>query len=355
MPTIELEKLLAPVSADNPCGEDLEYDPEYMEVFKLVEGTRDQEIGSVSVAAEEPNWRELFDRAAALAERTRDLRLGTLMTLCALRQHGVAGLRDGLALLEGLISRHWDGVYPKLDPDDNNDPTMRVNVLDAFIKPPNTFGDTWKFQSRLIEAPLVVSPGAGKITYRDILLANGEMSLPEGAPAPPTAATIDGGFMDAPLEQVKDTEQALREALEHVEAVDREFTGKVGSTRAVDLSSLKTLLRNMHKNVASRLEKRLPTPGESPAGGASTGAAGGDGASGAGLSGDVRSADEVILALDKIIRYYETFEPSSPIPLLVKRVRRLVKKSFVEIIKDLSPDAINQLSIISGVDLNAQA
>ena len=78
-------------------------------------------------------------------------------------------------------------------------------------------------------------------------------------------------------------------------------------------------------------------------------AAGGDQA-GPALSGAVNSAQDVINALDKICDYYNRREPSSPIPLLLKRARRLVGKSFADIIQDLSPDAMNQIKVISGAN-----
>jgi type VI secretion system protein ImpA len=49
-----------------------------------------------------------------------------------------------------------------------------------------------------------------------------------------------------------------------------------------------------------------------------------------------------------IIRYYEQHEPSSPLPLLLKRAKRLVGRSFVDIIRDISPDAMTQVQVVSG-------
>jgi type VI secretion system protein ImpA len=41
-------------------------------------------------------------------------------------------------------------------------------------------------------------------------------------------------------------------------------------------------------------------------------------------------------------------EPSSPVPLLLKRAKRLVGLSFVDIIRNLSPDAMAQVQMVSG-------
>ena len=67
------------------------------------------------------------------------------------------------------------------------------------------------------------------------------------------------------------------------------------------------------------------------------------------VSGEIRSPKDVLSALEKVCQYYEQNEPSSPVPLLVRRAQRLVSKSFVEIIRDLSPEATKQVEGIGGI------
>jgi type VI secretion system protein ImpA len=57
----------------------------------------------------------------------------------------------------------------------------------------------------------------------------------------------------------------------------------------------------------------------------------------------------VIRALDKICDYYKRYEPSSPVPLFLNRAKRLASKSFLEILRDLTPDALNQALAIGGI------
>ena len=42
-------------------------------------------------------------------------------------------------------------------------------------------------------------------------------------------------------------------------------------------------------------------------------------------------------------------KPSSPVPLVLARVKRLVTMDFLEILKDLTPDGVDQFKIISGI------
>ena len=135
-----LSKFLEPMSADAPCGENLEYDLKFMELMRTAEGTPEQVMGDSVIPGEEPNWREVRSGALELFEKTRDLRLSMVLSLALLKLEGLPGLRDGLGLMRGLLEKFWDsGLYPQLDPDDNNDPTFRLNVLSSFAAPPGTF------------------------------------------------------------------------------------------------------------------------------------------------------------------------------------------------------------------------
>jgi type VI secretion system protein ImpA len=52
--------------------------------------------------------------------------------------------------------------------------------------------------------------------------------------------------------------------------------------------------------------------------------------------------------LDKICEYYERAEPSSPVPLLLQRAKKLVPMTFMEIVQDLIPDGSSQAQLYRG-------
>ncbi len=54
---MDLETLLAPVSPDDQCGADLEYDASFSEIDRLSQGKPEQQIGTTIVPAEEPDWK----------------------------------------------------------------------------------------------------------------------------------------------------------------------------------------------------------------------------------------------------------------------------------------------------------
>ena len=53
--------------------------------------------------------------------------------------------------------------------------------------------------------------------------------------------------------------------------------------------------------------------------------------------------------IGKICTYYDRTEPSSPIPLLLKRVKRLISMDYMEIMNELTPDAVAQARAIAGI------
>jgi len=62
----------------------------------------------------------------------------------------------------------------------------------------------------------------------------------------------------------------------------------------------------------------------------------------------INSRGDVIRAIDLICAYYAQHEPSSPVPILLERAKRLVAKDFMDILRDLAPDGVAQLEMIRG-------
>jgi type VI secretion system protein ImpA len=70
--------------------------------------------------------------------------------------------------------------------------------------------------------------------------------------------------------------------------------------------------------------------------------------------GAIRGPDDVLIAIDRICEYYEKYERSSPVPLLLQRARGLVNRSFVEAVRDLAAKGIPDLDIVIGTAAKAK-
>jgi type VI secretion system protein ImpA len=139
--SIPVDKLLQPISAEQPCGPDLSYDPRYDELESLLKGRPEVEIGSVIKPAEPPDWAALREKSAAFLGAAKHLRPAVILACAALRTEGLPGFRDGVKLLRGLLETFWGDLHPRLDPDDNNDPQQRLNILGGLTAPRNPGSD----------------------------------------------------------------------------------------------------------------------------------------------------------------------------------------------------------------------
>jgi type VI secretion system protein ImpA len=345
MASIDVERLLAPASENPPCGQDLEYDRAFVELERVAAGKPERQMGNEVTAAEDPDWKALSHQAQALLERTKDVRVAAHLTKAQLRLGGLTAFADGVRLVRGLLERYWDGVHPQLDPDDG-DPTARVNALLGLGDPPTV--------AALRLAPLVDHRVVGRFNLRDVLSATGEYQLVEGQ-TPPDIATIEAAFDAVEVPALTAVFNAINGARDDLSAIESLVAGKVGSSRAVSMSKLSGLLDQAHRHVASRLERRTPDV-EEPMVGNGTPAEGAGAEDGAatrrgGAPGQIRSREDVVRMLDLIMGYYQRAEPSSPVPLLLNRAKKLATMSFVDIVKDMVPGAMSQIQVIGGSDV----
>jgi type VI secretion system protein ImpA len=348
MTDFDIQSLISEVSAESPCGEDLSYDQSYLALEDMVR-TRPAGGGVLGEeqAQEEPNWRQVAEKSFELLQRSKDLRIGIYFTLANLKLLGITGLRDGLLLIRKMLEDYWDSVYPQLDPDDNNDPLERINILQSLSPASVSDQDPMKFKHRLMEVPLCNSARMGKFSLRDIQVAKGEItvSAEDGANAP-EISVIDAAFQDTTTDELLATSETTQEAIEHIAAIISVFSERASDGQTPDVSGFRAALGNIHKCVQEYLAKR----GHGEAADEGAGDAGADPEKGGvSLTGEIRSTKEVLLALEKVCRYFDRHEPSSPIPLLLRRAQRLVSKNFLEVIQDVCPDALNQIEMISGI------
>jgi type VI secretion system protein ImpA len=347
MARIDVETLLAEISEDHPCGENLEYDAEFGELERATRGKPEQTMGDTTVPAEEPNWQEVQERAVRLLSRTKDLRVLSYLTSAQLNTEGLIGLNDCLGLIGQTLERYWDTVYPQLDPEDDNDPTLRVNTIMSLC-------DAEAVLHPLRDVPLVDSRSFGRFSYRDIAVASGEIAPADAEAEPPEMSAINAALKECDLEQLQALATASREAEARADAIENFVTDKVGSANAPNLAEL----RNVFKAVRRILDEKLSERGAGEAVAEAVAEAVGEAPAEEGpvetskgpVAGRVASRDDVVRMLDMICEYYDRNEPSSPVPLLLRRAKRLVAKDFVEILRDLVPEGVAQAEKIRGAD-----
>jgi type VI secretion system protein ImpA len=339
---ISAEELLKKISDEKPCGEDLSYDPKFQELETLLPGKPESVMGEVTIAAEEPDWKDVRDRCLELWPRSKDLRLAVGLALAGLKTEGLPAFRDGLALLKGVLEQYWEHVYPLLDADDNNDPTQRVNVIAALATPVGTFGDPLRLLTRLREAPLANSLQMGRFSMADILRSETGQPGSDGA-APAAAAQIEAAFRDTKPEHLDAINSALNDSITLSTGIDEYLTNTIGSGKAPEL----TLLPKELKDIQKRLIPYLPS-GSVTAEAVATDGTPTAKVPGQAITGEIQTRQDVIRMLEKICDYYKREEPSSPVPNIIRRAQRLAEMDFMQIIEELSPDAVSSIRLITG-------
>lgn len=361
MSSFDLEAFLAEISPGAPCGEDISYDVDFLELEKLAQGTVETQVGDHIKEGEDPDWKKVLEKSLELLKRSRDLRLILYLTISKLNLQGLAGFHDGLSLLCESVKRYWDDLFPLLDPEDDNDPTERINIIGSLSPPPSVMSDQdpMKFIPRLMDVPLC-KPADARLprpTLRDVLVVSGELAVAGSETGEPlTAQLIDAAFLQTDVESLQTTDRLLHGAIELLQRLDKTLVDRVGASSAPNFDRLVRLFRQMQAKTGHYLESRgYASEGAGPMRNESVAEVlpanvGVSAAPSRQLSGQISSHQDVRKALDMVIVFYEQNEPSSPIPLLIKRAKRLVGKNFMDIIRDISPDAMSQVKTISGED-----
>ncbi|MBL8481130.1 MAG: type VI secretion system protein TssA [Rhodocyclaceae bacterium] len=341
----DVELLLQPVPGDLPTGPDLEYDLEFQRLERESQGTpdrvvmvHDSEAGrdvERTIPGEDPDWNSVARLASELLARSKDLRISMYLAEALLGAKGLVGLQQGTDIMAGLLEKFWDGLHPMLDPDDPHDP-IRLNALAPCDDP--------KRLARVLRnAGFAESREVGRFSLRDIEVAHGDLSaLPERS-----AATLE---LLSAAARTADAEEIIRRRDACI-AVQANFDRlrAVWSQHGASWSSPAGVVKLLKRAQAIYDEALAVAAPDAP------GAAAHDGgvplpASSAAVSapGRIASRADAKRMLEQVCQFLEQNEPGNPAPLLIRRAIRVIDKSFMDVIRDLAPDAISHIELLAG-------
>ena len=330
MNAIDVEDWLRDAEADPPCGPDLEYDDAFMALAAAAAGKPEQQFGATIIPAQEPDWEAVVDQATQMLHRSKDLRSVVLLARGLTRLAGLSGLEAGLELARRLLEDHWDDVHPRLTYDGEADPLPRASAIGALADPQGLVRD--------VRAAPLFTTAAGLVSVRaaEATLKH-EASPGEGMTEAQLvqAATATIGKPDAPI-------AAVRVALDHVKAIAALAAQRMDAMDAPDLGPLLDVLQTV---------ERLMPKGNGAAGAsdgsATTPGAAADESIGA-APGALRTRADALRMLESICEFLERTEPSSPAPLLIRRAQRLIGTGFLDIMRDMAPDSLPHIELITG-------
>jgi len=314
--------------ASAPCGPDLEYDNDFLALTQAAAGKPESQFGP----AEPPDWRSVRELAESLLERSRDLRLAIFWLRALVRLQGYTALVPGLELLNGLLESMWEQVHPLPDPEDG-DPYARVNALAVLPAGEGLLGD-------LRESFVVQDRAVGLVTGRAVELA-ADLAEPVGDEAVLPRESLRQMVADA-AQRAPALGVALGAAAERLQRLVALADERLGSA-APDFARLVALVRAVAALAPDA--QAAEEVGDAAGAGAEAAESGRRG-----LSGAVTTRDDALRAIDMVCAYLERHEPTNPAPLFLRRARHLVNHNFLQLMKELAPDALPEVARIVGVD-----
>jgi type VI secretion system protein ImpA len=344
----------ADLSAEMPAGENLELDPEYGALERAALGRPETQYGDTITPATPPDWREAEMIALRLLERTRDLRIMVHLAVARLHLSGVPEFADILTQIRLQLENRWAEVHPQLDAEEDNDPTLRSNVL-------YQLGDPARVQRLLRDRPLANSARTGPVSWRDIEVFLGAVE-PDPGKKRPTEALIRDAFEKTDQTALAHLRQGVDQAVQEVTAIPLIFEATAGAGTGPTFggrhfNDLSKLLVDIQKGLQrfEVIREQEPVPVE-PEAAEEAVSEQTDAvpqpvvrrAAGVRSIAAVNTRDDALYLLELASAYFRTYEPSSPVPMLIGRAQRLARMEFMEILRDLAPDGLGQAQVVAG-------
>ncbi|EDQ5137196.1 ImpA family type VI secretion system protein [Salmonella enterica] len=331
--------LTKPVSAEQPCGPDPEYDPEYLLLFSRSAPQAEAQYGDFVSTPEAVNWPEIERDARRLLTRSKDIRVLILLLRSRIQQAGAQGLAEMLTQLAELSVIWSDALHPQLL---TGEGASAESIEDAaLLDHEGVMAD--------IRGITLSNSAALRLQVRDV-----ERALSAPRPA-------DALAPESVRQQLADLEArgalplaAFREAQESAERLQvwaRETLGDL----APDFSRLRQLLALLPDVVQTTTPEIPPSPAPDPAGTVMDNAVPARAEdvppvnTPPGISlphnaepGPIRDRNDALERLRCIRRWFESSEPSSPTIPLLRQAERLVGKRFSEVINEIPVELLEK-------------
>ncbi|MBF5005915.1 type VI secretion system protein TssA [Diaphorobacter caeni] len=334
-----------PISEEAPSGRDTEYDTKFAELETAAIATAEQQYGDTVIAGKEPDWQLMLKLASELSAQTHDLRVLLPLTRALTRLHGLPGLHYGIASVNTVSQNFWQTLHPQLEIDGEADPQIRFSALSNFADVDGLTSD--------IRQSVVLNSHLGVFTVKDLerLLEYGSLDI--------NGVTITDAQLEQIVADVRKSDDAPMLELPNrivaeINALQKHYAEQMGSEYQPDLNMLVRPLQKISTLLAqgtSAATESTAAPSEdadAPAGGTHAGSA----VKGV---GGINSRKEAVRQLELVSRYLEINEPTSPAPFLIRRAMKFMEMNFMDILKEMAPDGLNQASFITGVDPSQDA
>ncbi len=366
---MDIEILLKPVEGDNPSGTELRHDARFHAIERLLEPAdkkaRVTPEGAFNPSAPPVGWDEISSTGMELAEDGRDLRLLVILVRAAFASDGFDGLATGLDMLTQTLATYWDSLHPELRDRDTAKAaaTPRINALRQLENDENGLLGDMKFSA------LLTPKGIGPIMGYDLSVGTfSEHEMQAKAVSGLSSAELAeiGAAHGQRLNKVRagtaalaaeepERAQAMLDGITTCEAAITTLcdtlseVGNFGDEAGLTLPEITEFLQLVRATLVKAMSQTGDTT-DAPTTDAAAQPAAASTPTSPSTPGSISTRKDVEKMLDGIIAFYEKTEPSSPIPHLARRMRRMVPMNFLQLMEEVAPSGMKEFRNVAGVE-----
>jgi len=346
------QAVLHPAVGHAPCGENIEYDADFILLQSRLQPRQDVEYGTFFEAAEPVNWTDTERDCLTLLQKSKDIRLIIILIRCRLRKIGLRALPEGLEALYAVLQRWPHDLHPQLYDEGEFTPILRANAF-------SELEDTHALLHDLRNHPLPKASGL-QLTLKDVekaqLIPREESALSDTAMA---------GIMDEWRLNASDDVRPLSEAYHFVTAI-KQLLAEMLAHEAPDFALLCALLRPFSSEFVSQPTAlaavteapppALPLPQSAEAGAeVSTSvsqpalppppvAATSFTAQPVTKQAGITDRAEALLRLREVRHWFATREPSTPVVQLLDYAEQSIGRNFPDLLKMYPTEIVTLLN-----------
>ena len=346
---MDLSSLFAPISDTLPCGADPDVDQTLVaEWYHFIEedvanqqskwsGYLHQLAADPESRPQPPSWTGLQQSAFDIATKTKHLQAAAILAECLALTEGLSGLRDGIGLIARWCADFWGQLHPGGSAEILQ--VARANCI-HHLKGPAVLA---RFERMPLAATYREQKGRkflddGPFGLGDYIAANNNM------PSAEVAARVLATFAKADQSELRATLALVQEIRGGVETLGKIFDDHQCQ---LNLNELDEFLGRCVMALKAQVKEVLAAEAGSEESVFDEGAvSGGAAVAFTATGGILASRTAAIASLDKVIAYFESAEPSSPVPLMLRRAKRCVGKSFMEIVDELGQNRDHLVTIL---------
>ena len=344
---LDVALLTQPISADDPCGPDLDAigDVEYLNFFAGAESLLPMSFFDVVNANGERgrfdpkavDFAGQFAAAEPLLARTRDLRLNMLLAKFSILNRDLDGFLCCLKATNLLLNEQWEAVHPR---DEDGDYALRAVTVESLDVFPTVINP-------LQFLPLIENRRHGILNYRAYQVAMGEIPAGAGDADGPDVATIERIISETDLDTLKTTSARCSAVASEISGIKQAWHEKLSGGPSISLDRVSGLATGMAAWLAGLVASRDP---------AAVAAASAESVEAAetqaplATSAELASSVQASAALAAVSDYFARMEPSNPALLLVRQAQEMIGKSFIEVMRMLVPAHVESAAINIGRD-----